>query len=292
MKKGILFGLLILMGTYANAQLDVLKGKMEDLLKTKNAKVGISVISNNDSVAINANDHYPMQSVFKFPIALAVLSKIDQGKISFDQRIKITRQDLRPDTWSPIKDKYPHGTTLTVEQILEYTISQSDNIGCDILLKLIGGTPAVEQFLQTHHFSDIAVKASEAEMHKEWSVQYQNWTTPAAINHLLIAAYQNRNQMLSQKSHDFIWRVMAETTTGSKRIKGQLPPHTMVAHKTGTSGTNHGLTAATNDIGVITLPDGQLIFISILVSDSRESAETNEKIIADLSKLVWDYYLP
>ena len=84
---------------------------------------------------------------------------------------------------------------------------------------------------------------------------------------------------------------MKETSTGTNRIKGQLPENTVVAHKTGTSGTNkEGLTAAVNDIGIVFLPDGQHFYISVFVTNSTENADTNEKIIADISKAAWDYF--
>ncbi|MCV5939731.1 class A beta-lactamase-related serine hydrolase, partial [Escherichia coli] len=110
-------------------------------------------------------------------------------------------------------------------------------------------------------------------------------------NKLLIDTYNNKNQLLSKKSYDFIWKIMRETTTGSNRLKGQLPKNTIVAHKTGTSGINNGIAAATNDVGVITLPNGQLIFISVFVAESKETSEINEKIISDIAKITWNYYL-
>ena len=293
--KRILLLLLSLFFTvvHLNAQVDSLTLKIENVLKTKNAKVGVAIFKSNekDTLKINNDFHFPMQSVMKFPIALAVLSEIDKGNLSFEQEIEITPQDLLPKTWSPIKEKFPNGTTLTIEQILNYTISESDNIGCDILLKLIGGTDSVQKFLTANHFSDISIKANEEQMHKDWNTQYQNWATPTAINKLLIDTYNNKNQLFSKKSYDFIWDVMRETTTGSNRLKGQLPKNTVVAHKTGTSGINNGIAAATNDVGVITLPNGQLIFISVFVAESKETPEINEKIISDIAKITWDYYL-
>ena len=85
---------------------------------------------------------------------------------------------------------------------------------------------------------------------------------------------------------------MKETKTGANRLKGQLPQGTVVAHKTGTSGTNKttGVTAAVNDIGVVFLPNGQHYFISVFVTNSKENAETNEKIIANISKVAWNYF--
>ncbi|MED5146138.1 VEB family extended-spectrum class A beta-lactamase [Pseudomonas aeruginosa] len=291
--KRILLVLLSLFFTvvYSNAQTDNLTLKIENVLKAKNARIGVAIFNSNekDTLKINNDFHFPMQSVMKFPIALAVLSEIDKGNLSFEQKIEITPQDLLPKTWSPIKEEFPNGTTLTIEQILNYTVSESDNIGCDILLKLIGGTDSVQKFLNANHFTDISIKANEEQMHKDWNTQYQNWATPTAMNKLLIDTY--KNQLLSKKSYDFIWKIMRETTTGSNRLKGQLPKNTIVAHKTGTSGINNGIAAATNDVGVITLPNGQLIFISVFVAESKETSEINEKIISDIAKITWNYYL-
>ena len=65
-----------------------------------------------------------MQSVFKFHIALAVLSQIDKGKLSFNQKIKIDKKDLLPNLYSPIRDENPNGATLTISKILKYTVSK------------------------------------------------------------------------------------------------------------------------------------------------------------------------
>ena len=61
---------------------------------------------------------------------------------------------------------------------------------------------------------------------------------------------------------------MIETPVGLKRTKGLLPHGTGVAHKTGTSSTVNGVTAATNDVGLVTLLNGQHIAIAVFVSDS------------------------
>ncbi len=128
-------------------------------------------------------------------------------------------------------------------------------------------------------------------MQNNWDLQFRNWTTPKAANEVLSSFYYNK-KMLSKKSHDFIWKVMKETKTGENRLKGQLPKGTVVAHKTGSSGTNKttGITAAVNDIGIVFLPNGQHLFISVFVTNSKEDAETNEKIIADIAKAAWDYF--
>lgn len=277
-----------------NAEVNVLQTEIGHLIKTKKATVGVSVVANHyqDTITINGNVHFPMQSVFKFPIALAILSKIDKGTLTLNQKVHITKKDLSAKTWSPIKDKFPRGTVLTIGQILEYTVTQSDNVGCDVLLRLIGGPNAVETFLQRNGYKDISIKTNEEGMHRQWNAQYRNWSTPVAMTNLLVGAYTNRNGLLSAKSYDLLWKLMKATSTGAKELKGQLPPGTVIAHKTGSSGMNDkGVTAALNDAGVIFLPDGTPLFITVYVSNSTESPETNEKIISDIAKQVWNHYV-
>ena len=273
---------------------DSLRQKIQQIISIKNAIVGVSIIGNNekDTVSINGERHYPMQSVFKFHIALADLSQIDKGKFSHNQKIKILKKDLLPDLYSPIRDHYPNGTTLPISKILEYTVSQSDNVGCEVLLRLIGGPQAVEEYFTTNNFQDVSIKLNEVEQQNNWDLQFQNWTTPKAANQVLASFYYNKKKLLFKKSYDFIWRVMRETETGENRLKGQLPRNTIVAHKTGSSGANkEGLTAAVNDIGVVFLPNGKHFFISVFVTNSKEDADTNEKIIADIAKATWDYFI-
>lgn len=293
-----LFHLTVLLFLFITCQIgaqttDSLHKKIQQIVSTKNAVVGVAIIGCNgkDTLSFNGDRHFPMQSVFKFHIALAVLSQIDKGKFSLNQKIKIEKKDLLPNLYSPIREKYPNGVTLTIAEILVYTVAESDNVGCDVLLKLIGGPSIVEDYFVKHNFKDISIKINEEVMQNNWDLQFQNWTTPKAANEVLVSFYYNEKKFLSRKSHDFIWKVMKATTTGKDRLKGQLPKGTIVAHKTGWSGTNkEGLTAAVNDIGIVFLPNGQPFFISVFVTNSTEDAATNEKIIADIAKVTWDYF--
>ena len=269
-----------------------LKQKIEQIISTKKADVGVSImgIEDKDTLTINGSRHYPMLSVFKFHIAIVVLAEVDKGNLSLNQNIYIKKTDLTLDTWSPIKAKFPNGVKLTLAEIIRYTVSESDNIGCDILLRLIGGTKIINQYFLNKNFKDLSILANEEEMHKDWNILFTNWTTTNSANNLLKAFYDKK--LLSKKSNDFLWKTMTETTTGKKRIKGQLPESTIVAHKTGTSGTNEkGISAAVNDIGIVTLANGKHFIITIFVSNSYENEEINEKIISDISKLTWNYFM-
>ena len=296
MTKLIYLITLLFLTIYAKADAqttDSLLQEIQDIVSTKNAVVGVEIIGNDgkDTISLNGERHYPLQSVFKFHIALTVLSQIDEGKFSLDQKIEILKKDLLPDLYSPLRDDFPDGAVLPVSKIMAYTVSLSDNVGCDVLLRLIGGPKVVEEYLIKNNIKDVSIEINEEEQQSDWNLQFQNWTTPGAANETLAKFFYNKEKLLSEKNYDFIWQLMRETETGPQRIKGLLPENTIVAHKTGSSGANkEGLTAAVNDIGIVFLPDERHFFISVFVTDSKENAEINERIIADISKAAWDYY--
>lgn len=285
--------IILLLSTVSNfAQNKSLKSEIEEITRSSKGTIGVSAmdLSGRETFVFNKNVKFPMQSVFKFPLAMAILAEVDKGKFALDQKILVTKKDLLPKTWSPIREKYPDGNVeLPLSEILAYTVSQSDNNGCDILFRLLGGTANVHKYVQNLGVKEIAIAATEEEMARAWDVQFTNWSKPEAMLKLL--EIFNRGDKLSKSSSDFLWKIMTETTTGPNRIKGLLPPGTSVAHKTGTSGTNdQKVTGAINDAGIITLPNGKKIAIAVFVANSTDSVQDSEKIIARISKAVYDHY--
>jgi len=270
---------------------DSLKNQIIEIAKQSKGIVGVSIlgIETRDTLNYNSNSRLVMHSVMKFPIAMAVLNLVDKGKYKLDQKMKLGKGDMHPNTWSPLRDKYPDGAEVSLSELLGYMVSQSDNNACDFLLKKLGGTQTVLNYLYSLGIKGINIVASEGDMAKAWEVQYTNWCKPVDVMHLLDLFYQGK--VLSKNSNDFLYKIMTETTTGTKRIKGLLPSDAIVAHKTGTSPTNdEGLSPATNDVGIITLPNGKHLAIAVLVCNSKADEVTRESVIAQIAKAAWDFY--
>jgi len=293
----LLTAILFLFLTNCKAQYNsqLLRNKIEHIISDKNAVVGVSIIGNNgkDTLSLHGDRRFPMQSVFKFHIALAVLSEIDKGNLSLDQKIKVGKDEFLPeDFWSPLRDENPNGGTFTIEKLIQYSVSNSDNTACDVLIRLIGTPKTVEKYIKTSGIDDIQITFNEEDMQAKWENMFQNWTTPKAASETLKLFFENKNSLLSKSSYDFFWKTNRETTTGKNRIRGLLPAETIVAHKTGWSGTNKetGITAAVNNIGIVFMPHDKYFIISVFVSESKENFDTNEKIIAEIAKATYDFY--
>jgi len=204
--------------------------------------------------------------------------------------VHIKKRDLEKGAYSALRDKYPKGDVdLSISELLNYMVSLSDNSACDILLKLIGGPQHVQAYLLQLGIRGIAVRASEADMASAWELQFANWAKPYEMTLLLDQFYSGK--VLTKSSTGFLYKLMTETTTGPNRIKGLLPAGTVVAHKTGTSGTDaNGVTPATNDVGIITLPNGKHIAIAVFVCNSTNDEATREGVIANIAKAAYDFY--
>ncbi|MES2560165.1 MAG: class A beta-lactamase [Bacteroidota bacterium] len=280
--------LIVMAGKLAQAQeakptILPLRKQLHQLIDPFKAVVGVSVlhVEDGDTLTIHNAYRYPMQSVYKFPLAMAVLREVDKGKISLQQKLHITKEDLRPHTWSPLARLFPDGNIdVSVEELLQYTVSQSDNNTCDVLFRLMGGTKQVEKYIHGLGYKRISIKATEVEMGADIdSVTQSNWCHPNEMTRLLSNFYIGK--YLSATSTSFLVKLMIESTNSNNRIKGLLPASTVVAHKTGTGNK------IVNDVGIITLPDGKHVAIAVFVKDSKVEFEEVETMIAKISQTVF-----
>jgi beta-lactamase class A len=235
---------------------------------------------------LNPNAQPPMQSVFKLPLALVVLRQIEQGMFSLDQPVRFLPQDrILPHVYSPLQDKYPEGgVDVPLRELLRLTVSLSDNVAADILLRLAGGPDAVNSYIASLGVSGFHLQDSEAGLHREMSAQYRNWFEPAGAVQLLRRI--SDNSPLTREHNDLLLGWMTDVRT--KRLEGDLPAGVHVAHKSGTSDVDNGLAHATNDIGLIPLPDGRRIAIAVFVTDSTADETTREKVIARIARAAYD----
>jgi beta-lactamase class A len=277
---------------FAQTSPSALIEKINYIIDTAGGKFGIGVqgVDFKTGFVINGERGYPMQSVFKFPLALAILHLVDEGKLKLDQKFYIPKEKWDTKTLSPmIKDFPDQDLDIALSALLTYAVTKSDNNACDFLYGIAGGTGAVNAYMHRVGVKDISIAFTEGEMNKAWPVQYKNWCKPAAMMELLQLLYHQK--LLSKQNNDFLIRIMTEIPGMSKRITALLPPNTELIHKTGSSGINEqGILAATNDVGIVTLPNGKHLVIVVFASDYKGPRERGEHIIATISKQIWDYY--
>lgn len=243
-----------------------------------------------------AKDHFPMMSVAKLPVVVRALSLMQAGLLPYRKMLRLEPPDFGTG-FSPLRDRLPQGGVVTVGELMEASLRDSDNSAHDILLRMSGGPEAAQKQFDKLFNGAIRIQRSEEEMNadfaavgaKAFDADGRDSSTPEAMA-LLLSAVHGR-KLLHPASHERMIRWMTETTTGPRRIKGLLPEGTAVWHKTGTGGTKDGVNLCTNDAGVVALPEGKgHLALAIFVKLSVKSLEERERAIAETARLFYDYF--
>jgi beta-lactamase class A len=284
----LFFSCLIAFGPLAGAQ-SSLQQRIADLSLEARGTVSVASSLPGADLKCELNPHgrEPMLSTFKLPLGVFVLNEVEKGKLSLDQKVRFLPSDMYKGTYSPLQDEFPNANVeVPLRKLLELSVGNSDNPATDILLRIVGGPKQVQQYLDSLGLQDLQVRNSERDMHDDPHVQYLNWGEPAAFVKLL--------RMLADKppinpEHTkYLLKIMADSPSGSKRLRRLLPEGTVVAHKTGSSGYEGGKATATNDDGLIMLPDRRSLALAILVTDARADEDRVEHTIAAIAKACYD----
>lgn len=266
-----------------------LERELATLTKSFRATVGVAVMQNNKTVALLNNDvRYPLMSVFKFHVAVAVLHKMTSQHQTLSDSLLIEPKDIKENTYSPLRESVPRGKTfkLSLSTLLYYNIALSDNNACDILIKYMGGIDKVQDLMNHIGLSNIQLTETENTMHENLMNCYNNWSTPLSMIKSLKKVYEGN--ILNNKYKKFLFNTMLNTATGIDKIKAGLTVGTPVAHKTGSSDRlPSGMLIGDNDAAIINPQSINRYYLVIFIKNSRESSLKNHEIIAQISRIVY-----
>lgn len=254
------------------------------------ARVGFALLTPDGQLIARNDTLLPMLSTFKFPVVLAVLDRAQRNQIDLHQtRLQVSPERLVPDTYSPMRDSLPaSGGDVTLERLLRYTVSESDNIACDLLLDWVGGTAAIDHYVASLGVNDIHIVATEEQMHQAIENQRLNVARPSAIC-CLFARFLD-GDLLTPAHNTLLHTMLTGTVTGPDKLRAGIPEGILLGHKTGSSDrTPDGRRIADNDAGYVILPDGRRYCIAVFVTESRASDRYNTSIAAQLSALAYEY---
>lgn len=288
------------------------------LEKQIQGRIGVAfrLLETGEGGAVAGSERFPMASTFKVAVAGTLLSLVDKGQMRLDRMVTITQADV--DRTGEVANRLIHpGIALSVANLMELMLTQSNNTATDKILALAGGPAAVTAWLRANDIAEMQVDRdvnsllndfynvppgspfvkvvmarglSDAELEKAshtanaaFEQDRRDTSAPSAMVDLL--AKLLAGPLLTPESRTFLRGVMERCETGQARIKGLLPAGTTVAHKTGTIG------GSVNDVGVVTLPGerGHLV-IAVFTRSSSLPAAQRERAIAEISRSLFDYF--
>lgn len=299
-----------------------LQNELERIAGLAKGKVGVSAVhlESGKTVNLNPREAFPMASTVKVAIAVTLFTKIEKGELSLMTMVDLQPSDLHPGSGTLDVLFAKPGVQLSVQNLLELMMVISDNSATDILLRLVGGVSAVRARLSALGIQGMSVDRTIIELLAdldgvtlpppgEWSLGFydrllksqtpemvkaaeaklqadpRDTSTPEAMVNLLNQIHSGK--ALNPESTALLLGVMERCRGGVARLKGYLPPGTVVAHKTGSLDAN-----ATDDVGIITLPDNAgHIAIAVFIGKSSQPLAEREQTIAHLTRSIYDYFL-
>ena len=239
-------------------------------------KYGASMIRNDSVCGVNQNDRFALHSVMKFPQALYVADYLCRKGLDLYDTIVVDKADLMQDTWSPMLKQFEGEKAFSYAELLALSLGQSDNNASELLFKHCGKPKAVEKYMRKLGFRDIHIHVTEEQMHKNPAKAIENSSTPTEMVRLFEWFYHHKddNQYLT-----FIWKAMADCSTGLKRIPAAIPADARIVHKTGTGFLSPEGVQDMNDAGIILMPDGSYAIIAVFVTHSP-----SEAVIANIAR--------
>lgn len=272
---------------------DVLADSIRVVIKGKPGQFGMAVIiDSKDTVTVNNSDDYPLMSMFKLHEALGVSHVLDSLGQDLDSLMVIDRAQLDEHTYSPMLKHYDsQRIEISVGRLIDYILVDSDNNASNLLFDSISSVAAVDSFVKSLVPEDgFQLLWREADMKAVHDRAYDNRSTPLAYASLVNRVFAD--SLVSPAKQEHIKSAMLRCNTGLSRLSAPLKDKTGVTfgHRTGSGYTNErGEVVAVNDGGYVTLPSGKSYTIVVLVKDYAGPQEDAEAVMADISRVVYDY---
>jgi len=297
-----------------------LSQRLEDITRRVPGRLGVAVVDldRGTRVAVHGDVPAPMASVFKLPLAIAVLRRTQEQAIPLSSPVHVLWEERNPG-WSPLAQRVPRaGLDLSLESLLEAMVSESDNTAADVLLRWMKGPPEVMPILQRLGVGGIRIDRSERELAydlwglqptatpepleallarmervpkerrleatRRFSADPRDQAAPFALVDLLSALQAGR--LLDPGHTARLLDLLRAGRIGADQLRAGLPREVSLAHKTGQISGVGATTLVVNDVGIAT-GNGRRLAIAVLLTDVDASVDRCHAIIAEVARTVW-----
>jgi beta-lactamase class A len=277
--------------------LERLRDELEALARAAPGRLGASVfdVTTGARASVRGDDAFPLAGTAKLAVALAAFRRADQHRLDLNALVLVTAADLRHG--SAIALAHPRGNVyLSNWMLIEAMLANGDNTATDVLLGELGGPDALQTFLDKLGTHGFRYRKSEADAYADahagrtFARGADNAGTPSGVADLLAELVQVH--YLSLGSTNEMLSMLLATQSGSEGLAAGLPPGASLAHEAGSGYPVDGVTGATNDAGILTLPDGRRIVIVAFLASARGDAAERNAVLARVARAAYDAFGP
>lgn len=264
--------------TIIDARWEHMAARISELTGGFDGDVGIYIKDLNTGRTYRHNEdrRFLTASLIKVPVMAALMSAVEQGRISLDKSIRYDRS-VRREGAGTLKWSRP-GAHYTVSQLLWQMITKSDNTATEMIIGQLGYESLNSQF-RNFGLNVTRIAPTGMSLASRLDPSLDNYTTPAEMGMLLEKIYRHqivRNDNLS----DLMLDVMKHANAPSRLAKF-LPHNLVLARKTGLLRKN------CHDIGIVFGPEGDYV-ICVMTGDSRSYANA-KGFISNVGKQAFEY---
>jgi beta-lactamase class A len=305
---------------YRAAPAPALTNSINALWRSYPDRAGIAIARADGTWMIGerGDEYMPQQSVSKLWVAITVLQAVDEGRLQLSEKVTVRDTDLTLFN-QPIEDWIDaDGFEVTLGELLEVTMTMSDNTANDFLMRRVGGPSAVRAMLAAKGLTGVRFGPGEIALQSqtagiEWKPSYRFKTnfekarakvpldvrqaafekyladpidgaTPVGIARALLRL--KRGELLSAHSTQRLLSLMAASGTGKQRIRAGVPLGWGFAHKTGTGQQLLSRTAGYNDVSLMTAPDGTSYAVVVLIADTSQPVPDRQAFMQSVAARV------
>lgn len=236
----------------------------------------------NDTVLFHA------ASTMKTPVMIEVYKQAEQGRFDLGDSLVIKNvfysivdssaysMDIGEDSEEKLYERI--GMKASIKDLVVDMITYSSNLATNIVIDLVDAKKAT-QTMRELGAPYIQVLRGVEDI-KAFRQGLSNRTT--AYDLMVIYEKLGRGEVVSPEASEEMIGILLEQHF-NEIIPAQLPEEVKVAHKTG------WITQVSHDSGLVILPDGRK-YALVLLSKDWESDELATEVMANVSKMIYDYY--
>lgn len=242
------------------------------------ARIGVFAtnLDSGASVARRAQDSFAMCSTFKVYASARVLQMAERGELTLQDRMMVDPAALVSN--SPVTGARA-GAELTLAELCQAALQQSDNTAANMLLVRIGGPEAITAFARSIGDERSRLDRWETALNAAVPGDPRDTSSPEALGQGFRALLTG--DVLAPQQRQLLTDWMRANQTSSMRVG--LPPGWSTADKTGS-----GDYGSTNDVGIAYGPAGQRLLLALMTRSASDdpNAQSLRPLIGELTALL------
>jgi beta-lactamase class A len=248
------------------------------LERRHNAYVGLFAVDldGGRSISHRGQEAFAMCSTFKGYASARVLQMVEQGQLALAQTVFVDPAEIV--TNSP-RTQPRAGGDMTLDELCQAALQVSDNTAGNLLLKTIGGPPAITAFARSIGDPSTRLDRWETELNSAVPGDPRDTSTPEALGGGYRSLLTGDAFAPPQRQRLEDWMRANETSS----IRAGLPPGWTSADK-----TSSGDYGSTNDVGVAYGPAGQRVLLALMTRSQANDpkAQNLRPLIGELTTLL------